>query len=296
VHPVSRIGGMPPAHRYRWFSVPIAVLAWTATASAQSSGNRVLGIDVSAWQGSISQTTWNNLRAVENRQFVFVRATRGGTTGVDKRNGGYPANDDTASTLSQRYDDLYFVQNVNRATTAGMFVGSYHFSRPDIIASTINSGSIPNTAVDEADHFIQMAGAFMRPGYLPPTFDLEAGDGLRTDNELAQFSIDFSNRIHEVTRIRPTMYVNGNYALNVLGGATVARRDQLAKPAAVEPSLAGPAYSQLWIAATRTRPILMPSTCRRVTPTTASPGSTAPGTTTATRSRGPSGSTRVPVG
>ena len=239
---------MPPAHRYRWFSVPIAVLAWTATASAQSSGNRVLGIDVSAWQGSISQTTWNNLRAVENRQFVFVRATRGGTTGVDKRNGGYPANDDTASTLSQRYDDLYFVQNVNRATTAGMFVGSYHFSRPDIIASTINSGSIPNTAVDEADHFIQMAGAFMRPGYLPPTFDLEAGDGLRTDNELAQFSIDFSNRIHEVTRIRPTMYVNGNYALNVLGGATVARRDQLAKPAAVEPSLAGPAYSQLWIA------------------------------------------------
>ncbi len=158
---------MLPAHRYRWFSVPIALLVWTATASAQSSGNRVLGIDVSAWQGSISQTTWNNLRSVENRQFVFVRATRGGTTGVDKRNGGYPANDDTASTLSQRYDDLYFVQNVNRATTAGMFVGSYHFSRPDIIASTINSGSIPNTAVDEADHFIQMAGAFMRPGYLP---------------------------------------------------------------------------------------------------------------------------------
>ncbi len=248
MHSVSRIGGMLPAHRYRWFSVPIALLVWTATASAQSSGNRVLGIDVSAWQGSISQTTWNNLRSVENRQFVFVRATRGGTTGVDKRNGGYPANDDTASTLSQRYDDLYFVQNVNRATTAGMFVGSYHFSRPDIIASTINSGSIPNTAVDEADHFIQMAGAFMRPGYLPPTFDLEAGDGLRTDNELAQFSIDFSNRIHEVTRIRPTMYVNGNYALNVLGGATVARRDQLAKPAAAPPSITGPAYPQLWIA------------------------------------------------
>jgi autotransporter-associated beta strand protein len=232
----------------RRFAVPLLVLAITATAQAQSSGNRLLGLDVSAWQGNISQTTWNNLRSVENRQFAFMRASRGGTTGVDKRNGGYPANDDTDATLSRRYDDPYFVQNMNRATAAGMFVGSYHFARPEIIASTTNSGGIANSAVDEADHYIQMAGAFMRPGYLPPTFDLETGDGIRTDNELAQYSIDFSNRVYEVMRIRPMMYINGNYAQNVLAGATAARRDQLAKPAAAPPSLAGPAYSQLWIA------------------------------------------------
>lgn len=217
-------------------------------AFGQSSGDRVLGLDVSAWQGSISQTTWNNLRTVENRQFSFMRATRGGTTGFDKRAGGYPSSDNDDFSLSQRYDDPYFVQNMNRATAAGMFVGSYHFSRPDVVASTLNSGGIANTAVDEANHYIQMAGAFMRPGYLPPTFDLETGDGLRTDNELAQFSIDFSNRIHEVMRIRPMMYINGNYAHYVLANATTARRDQLAKPAAVQPSLAGPAYSQLWMA------------------------------------------------
>ena len=208
----------------------------------------MLGIDVSAWQGSISQTTWNNIRAVENRQFAFIRATRGGTTGVDKRNGGYPTNDDTAFSLSQRYDDPYFVQNVNRATAAGMFVGSYHFARPDIITTTTSSGGIANTASDEADHFIQMAGAFMRPGYLPPTFDLEAGDGIRTDNDLAQYSIDFSNRIYDVTKIRPMIYINGNYAQNVLAGATLARRDQLAKPATTPPSLVSPAFAKLWIA------------------------------------------------
>lgn len=236
---------MEPTFCHRWLLVPVALAAITTAAHAQT---RVLGIDVSAWQGSISQTTWNNIRAVENRQFVFVRSSRGGTTGVDKRNGGYPSNDDTEFTLSQRYDDPYFVQNVNRATAAGMFVGSYHFSRPDIITTTSNSGGIANTAVDEADHFIQMAGAFMRPGYLPPVFDLETGDGIRTDNELAQFSIDFSNRIHEVMRIRPMIYINGNYASNVLAGATAARRDQLAKPAAVAPSLTSPAYSQLWTA------------------------------------------------
>jgi hypothetical protein len=217
---------MLPTHWHHWIAAPLAVVALTATAAAQSSGNRVLGIDVSAWQGSISQTTWNNIRAVENRQFVFVRATRGGTTGVDKRNGGYPANDDTAFSLSQRYDDPYFVQNVNRATAAGMFVGSYHFARPDIITTTTSSGGIANTASNEADHFIQMAGPFMRPGYLLPTFDLEAGDGIRTDNDLAQYSIDFSNRIYDVTKIRPMIYINGNYAQNVLAGATLARRDR----------------------------------------------------------------------
>ena len=236
---------MRPTSCHRWFLVPCALAVMTTAAPAQT---RLLGIDVSAWQGNISQTTWNNIRSVENRQFVFVRSSRGGTTGVDKRNGGYPANDDTQFTLSQRYDDPYFVQNVNRATAAGMFVGSYHFSRPEIITTTSNSGGIANSAVDEADHYIQMAGAFMRPGYLPPTFDLETGDGIRTDNELAQYSIDFSNRIHEVMRIRPMIYINGNYAHNVLAGATVARRDQLAKPAAVAPSLAGPAYAQLWTA------------------------------------------------
>src|SRR5437763_12818618 len=140
-----------------------ATLAITSPAVAQSSGNRLLGLDVSAYQGNISQTTWNNIRTVENRQFTFIRASRGGTTGEDHRQGGYPASDDTFFNLSERYDDPYFVQNINRATAAGMFAGSYHFSRPDVIATTPNSGGIPHTGADEADHFIQMAGAFMRP-------------------------------------------------------------------------------------------------------------------------------------
>ncbi|MFM7184097.1 MAG: autotransporter-associated beta strand repeat-containing protein [Planctomycetota bacterium] len=228
--------------------VACATVAVAASAHAQSAGNRLLGIDVSAWQGGISQTTWNSIRSVENRQFVFVRSSRGGTTGIDKRQGGFPSNDDTFFNLSQRYDDPYFVQNVNRATAAGMFVGSYHFARPDIITTTSNSGGIANSGTDEANHYIQMAGAFMRPGYLVPTFDLEAGEGLRTDNELTQFSIDFSNRIYEVMRIRPMIYINGNYASAVLGGASATLRDQLAKPAAVSPSLVSPAYSQLWTA------------------------------------------------
>lgn len=224
------------------------VLAITNPVVAQSSGNRVLGLDVSAWQGNISQTTWNNLRSVENRQFVFLRASRGGTTGEDHRQGGYPSGNNTFFNLSQRYDDPYFVQNMNRATTAGMFAGSYHFARPDIIATTTNSGGIANTGIDEANHFIQMAGAFMRPGYLPPVMDLEAGDGIRTDSQMAQFALDFSNRIYEQMRIRPAIYLSGNYAQNVLGGASLSLRNQLAQPSSNPPNLAGPAFPQLWSA------------------------------------------------
>src|SRR5687768_8459305 len=180
-----------------------------------SSGDRVLGLDISAWQGNISQTTWNNIRNVENRQFVFIRSSRGGTTGY--YNQSDPDNSDGLNTLSQRYDDPYFVQNITRAPAAGLLAGPYHFSRPDIIASTTNSAGIPNNGTDEANHFIQMAGAWMRPGYLLPVHDLEAGDGLRTDNEMAQFCIDFSDRIHQVMGIRPVIYLNGNYAEFVLG-------------------------------------------------------------------------------
>ncbi len=180
--------------------------------NAAAQNQRVLGIDVSAWQGDISQTTWNNIRTNENRRFVFIRSSRGGTTGYYNQSNAGNNNPPGQNTFSQRYDDPYYIQNINRATAAGMLAGSYHFSRPDIIESTLNSGGIANTGTDEADHFIQMAGPYMRPGYLLPVHDLEAGNPQRTSTALSQFCVDFSDRIYEVMRIRPLIYVNQSYA------------------------------------------------------------------------------------
>jgi autotransporter-associated beta strand protein len=224
-------------------ALAVILLGASITASAQQ---RTLGLDISAWQGDISQTTWNNLRSIENRQFVILRSSRGGTTGYYDQND--PNNNNGLNTLSQRYDDPYYVQNINRATTAGMFAGSYHFTRPDIVATTANSGGIPNSGADEADHFIQMAGPWMRPGYLMPVHDFEAGDGIRTDDQMAQFCIDFSNRIYERMGIRPAIYVNGNYAAFILGTASATLRNQIAQPAGSLPSLVSPAYPTLWSA------------------------------------------------
>ncbi|MCX6892137.1 MAG: hypothetical protein NTX51_11515, partial [Verrucomicrobia bacterium] len=125
-----------------------AALVGGGAADASAQIQRLLGLDVSAWQGSISQTTWNNIHNVENRQFIIIRSSRGGTTGYYDQNDSGNANG--RNTLSQRYDDPYYIQNINRVVAAGMFAGSYHFSRPDIIETTLNAGGVRNSGTDEA--------------------------------------------------------------------------------------------------------------------------------------------------
>ncbi|MBA4106627.1 MAG: hypothetical protein C0485_12790 [Pirellula sp.] len=213
----------------------IAAVIILSASSTQAQMTRALGLDVSAWQTEITTTEWATLKRPtdqqvggvfgDGRDFVFMRSSRGGTTGFYNQNDS--DNSDGLNTLSQRYDDPYFVQNITRATNAGLFAGSYHFSRPDVVAATQNSGGIANTGTDEANHFMQMSGAWMRPGYLLPVHDLEAGDSIRTDNEMAQFTIDFSNRIYDVLGIRPAVYTNGNYAAFVIGTASTALRNEV---------------------------------------------------------------------
>ena len=197
---------------------------------------RILGLDISYWNcGSsstgISQNNWNLAYSSGNRQFVYLRSSRGGTTGLDQ-GAGTPGGG-SQSTLSRRYDDPRYVQNLIRATAAGMYLGPYHFARPDVDG---------NTGADEATHFIQMAGAWMRPGYMMPMFDQEAGAG---SDFLVQFAVDFSNQIYASMKIRPCIYINGNYS-SVFQGASQTLRDTLAKPVSNTPSVTGPAYPMLW--------------------------------------------------
>src|SRR5687767_15692920 len=63
---------------------------------AQVTGPRALGIDVSAWQTDITTTEWATFKRSPNqtvngipgdgRDFVFIRASRGGTTGYYDQN------------------------------------------------------------------------------------------------------------------------------------------------------------------------------------------------------------------
>ncbi len=219
----------------RTFAIVAGASIAVALTSGRAMAQRVLGADISYWNCGTSSTGLSSQNWLDayngGRQFVFIRATRGGTTGVDQAQG--TPGGGSAATLSHRYDDSRFMQNIARATAAGMIAGAYHFGRPDVAG---------NTGTDEADHFVQMAGAFMRPGYLMPVYDMEAGSGADT---LAQFTIDFSNELYSKMQIRPSIYINGNYS-SILQGATQARRDLLAKPATSTPSTSGPAYPMVW--------------------------------------------------
>src|SRR5438105_2552401 len=134
--------------RLSWgvLAVSSASFIWAFGQPADAQPTRSVGIDVSAWQGNISAANWATLKRATNlqvtgifgdgRDFVLIRSTRGGTTGYYDQNDANNANG--LNTLSQRYDDPYYVQNINRATAAGLLAGTYHFARPDIIASTPN--------------------------------------------------------------------------------------------------------------------------------------------------------------
>ena len=190
----------------RLLSLATAVAALPASTFAV----RATGIDVSYYQGG--SINWSSV-AASGIQFAFIRATRGGTTG------DYDSS--TPIQASARYDDPYTARNVAGANANGILTGVYHFARIDLINST--DPLVPtyhgNTGLDEANHFLQTAQQYMRPGALLPTLDVEAGDTQTTAAQLTAWCMEFSDRILAATGVRPLVYINANYATNEVTSA-----------------------------------------------------------------------------
>src|SRR6187399_1595354 len=110
----------------RWAMVLATSVAWLSICGERTEAQRTLGLDVSYWQGAI--TNWTSAYNTGNRKFVFVRSSRGGTTGLDQAQ-GTPGGGSMATGLL-RYDDPRFVQNMVGANSAGLFTAPYHFARP----------------------------------------------------------------------------------------------------------------------------------------------------------------------
>jgi GH25 family lysozyme M1 (1,4-beta-N-acetylmuramidase) len=205
---------------FRKASGLVLILVLSLSASGQA---RTLGVDVSAWQGDISQTRWNTART-NNVEFTLIRSSRGGTTGTYNQN-------TTVGTLGHRYDDPYFVQNMTRATAAGILAGPYHFARPDLLADA-GTGFPGSTGLDEANHFIEQAGSYMKPGYLRPVLDLEAGNTQRTRTALTDWAIEFANRIYDQKGVYPIIYMNSSYANDEVDSRVTVMPLWIARPSA----------------------------------------------------------------
>ncbi len=134
---------------------------------------RPVGIDISHHQGAIN---WQQVRS-SGRVFAFVKATEGFT-----------------------FDDPLFAQNMTAGQAAGVLMGAYHFARPD-----------NNAAIDEADHFVAVAGPWLRNGFLRPALDLERlpdeGPGA-----LTQWVNEWMDRVEARTGVAPVIYASATYA------------------------------------------------------------------------------------
>src|SRR3954451_9383358 len=99
---------------------------------------RSAGIDVSDYQGDITSTEWTQIHN-DGKDFAWTKSTEGGSF--------------TATT---------FTNNMNRGTAAGVYMGAYHYARPDL-----------NSATTDAAHFVAVAGPYLGNGYLRPMLDIE---------------------------------------------------------------------------------------------------------------------------
>jgi autotransporter-associated beta strand protein len=185
-------------------STVLAVVEVSTCAAANTQG-----LDLSSWQGNVSQTTWNAIKNSQGKQFGFARASRGATFGPV-----VPAGENDGDGYN-RFDDPQFVNNITRGTAAGLLMGPYHFNRAEI-----NTGV--GAGIDEANHFMetgtqqpaglspQYAGNFMRPGYLLPVFDLERGNGL-SQAALTTWANEFINTIYNAKGFYPIVYTSSSY-------------------------------------------------------------------------------------
>ena len=166
-------------------SVPAVVAVCMFVAPAF--GQRVFGVDTAdvANGSAPSQTAWNNAFNDADGdgiayKFAIVRSSEG-----------------------VRIHDSQFYNNISRATTAGMLVGSYHFVEPSTNPGTAGAAA-------EANYYMGWAGMYMKPGYLLPVLDLESGSAM-SQADLTNWGLSFVNTIMAAKGIAPIVYTSSSY-------------------------------------------------------------------------------------
>lgn len=143
----------------KWICPIIAVIAVitamcllpTNVHAAPTASKYYLGVDVSQWQGNISQAGWNKAKAAKY-DFAIIRVAYAG-----QANGSLHP-DESSST--------YYKNNITRASKAGMKVGAYIYSEATTKAE----------AEAEAAYVIKLLKPYKDKITMPVVMDLEDGN------------------------------------------------------------------------------------------------------------------------
>lgn len=151
----------------------VAALA-LALAPGNAIGARILGIDVSHYQGSPNWTSVHN----DGVKFAFAKATEG-----------------------NYYHDSSYVYNMNNGKAAGVQMGAYDFARPDLISA--------NT---EADYFWAFAGGHITTDgkSIYPMVDFEVFGGHVGYGSYTSWFNAWSSRVKskKTTFMHPVIYAS----------------------------------------------------------------------------------------
>jgi lysozyme len=194
-------------------------LFFSNASPSEDNNAKVVGIDVSHWQGDID---WFKVYNAGYR-FAFVKATQG--------------------TL---FKDPNFETNMEKGRDAGMLMGAYHFAEPNLY---LDGEELIKDAEDEARHFINIARNYLKEGYLRPALDIEDASeehpqwgvhyynpstretiwkidliarklgAEETRKRLSSWINKWMTTVEAETGIKPILYVNSNYAKNYLQGS-----------------------------------------------------------------------------
>ncbi|MBS1651206.1 MAG: T9SS type A sorting domain-containing protein [Bacteroidetes bacterium] len=157
---------------------PYSTLIWRDLNGTAPSN--IMGLDVSDYQGTIN---WTQVKAT-GITFAWAKATEGVTV-----------------------NDAQYLNNASNGVSAGVYMGAYHFARPE-----------NNTASNEANHFLSIAASHITSCELPPALDLEdppSGTALTsyfTASQLSTWVTTWCNAVYVATGIKPVVYTSGSIA------------------------------------------------------------------------------------
>jgi autotransporter-associated beta strand protein len=184
------------------FKLLAPLLAWTVFALSTSSifAQRPIGIDVSSYQSA--SLNWTTIKGY-GVSFGWAKATEGG--GVN---------------------DSTFVNNMNNAKAAGIYIGGYHYAHPEL-----------NSASTEASHFWSIAGPYIIADgkSLMPMLDIEGN--ANTGNVGASSLSDWINQwctdvIQQAANagvaIKPCIYISSSHASSWLNSSVTQWNNDIA--------------------------------------------------------------------
>ena len=136
--------------------------------------DKVVGFDVSQYQGTIQ---WNEIRKIEDTfqlQFVFVRATAG-----------------------KNKVDSQFKENWKQAKKHQFIRGAYHYYRPN------------ENSIQQAENFIQTVK--LEPGDFPPVLDIEQLPKKQSLDSLKVGLKRWLTKVEKHYKVKPIIYSGESY-------------------------------------------------------------------------------------